>query len=86
MTSETCNGAPACLDQKQKQENTSTATTTGPVIDDRQNTNWPNVLLYIYLHLSALYGIILIFREAHWATTCLGKFIFLKIHIMNKLV
>lgn len=39
----------------------------------KKDTDWINVLFYIYLHLAALYGIGLIFREAHWATTILGK-------------
>lgn len=29
---------------------------------------WQNVLLFIYLHMSALYGIFLIFTHAQWAT------------------
>ncbi|XP_071450495.1 acyl-CoA Delta-9 desaturase [Hetaerina americana] len=30
---------------------------------------WPNVLLFLYLHLSALYGLILVFTEAQLKTT-----------------
>ncbi|KAF4518904.1 hypothetical protein B566_EDAN006742 [Ephemera danica] len=56
------NGAPCGVESK------STGETMNSSADDRKNTNWPNVLFYIYLHLSALYAIILIFREAHWFT------------------
>ncbi|XP_065341677.1 acyl-CoA Delta-9 desaturase [Cloeon dipterum] len=36
------------------------------------NVHWLNVLFYIYLHLAAAYGLILIFTEAKIATTLFG--------------
>lgn len=38
---------------------------------------WQNVLLYIYLHISAVYGIFLIFTQAQFATIVFSKFIHL---------
>lgn len=35
---------------------------------------WRNVALFAYLHLAALYGVLLIFTSAKIATTIFGKF------------
>ncbi|XP_046406805.1 acyl-CoA Delta-9 desaturase-like isoform X2 [Ischnura elegans] len=35
----------------------------------KREISWPNVLLFLYLHLSALYGFFLIFTEAQFKTT-----------------
>jgi hypothetical protein len=34
---------------------------------------WKNVVLYIYFHIAALYGIYLCFTSAKWATIAWGK-------------
>lgn len=38
---------------------------------------WQNVLLYIYLHMSALYGMFLIFSQAQFATALFSKLYFI---------
>lgn len=38
---------------------------------------WQNVLLFIYLHMSALYGLFLIFTHAKLATIVFSKWNFL---------
>jgi hypothetical protein len=37
------------------------------------NVHWLNVLFYIYLHLTAAYGLGLIFTEAALATSLFGE-------------
>jgi len=39
-----------------------------------QKIVWRNVILFGYLHLAALYGMLLIFTSAKIATTVFGKF------------
>ncbi|KAG8337745.1 acyl-CoA Delta-9 desaturase [Homalodisca vitripennis] len=43
--------------------------TSKPPRPVRRETNWPLVLFYIYLHMSALYGLVLIVTEARVYTT-----------------
>jgi len=42
---------------------------------------WKNVVIYIYFHIAALYGIYLCFASAKWATVAWGK-----LHNFNKLI
>nr|CAD7433150.1 unnamed protein product [Timema monikensis] len=39
----------------------------------KRDTKWPNVLIYIHLHVGALYGLFLIFNGAYFSTTLFGE-------------
>lgn len=61
--------------------------TTLPTKTDKKEVNqkivWRNVILFAYLHLAALYGILLIFTSAKIATIIYGLFINLKYLLFN---
>nr|CAD7460435.1 unnamed protein product [Timema tahoe] len=38
----------------------------------KRDTKWPSVLIYIHLHVGALYGLFLIFNGAYFSTTLFG--------------
>lgn len=48
---------------------------TQPIIkQSHQAIVWRNVILFTYLHLAALYGVLLIFTSAKITTTLFGMF------------
>lgn len=47
--------------------------TSEPPEPIHRETNWPTVLFYIYLHMCALYALVLVFTEARIYTTLFSK-------------
>lgn len=43
-------------------------------VGPRLSNHWPSVLFQIYLHMSALYGLILVFTQASLMTTLFCKY------------
>lgn len=65
---------------------TQTGTTLLTKTDEKQVNQkivWRNVILFAYLHLAALYGVLLIFTSAKIATTIFGLFINLNYLLFN---
>lgn len=44
---------------------------------------WRNIILFVYLHIAAVYGLWLMFASAQWKTGIFGKYFSKRLHCLD---
>lgn len=71
------------MDELKEMSQNGTTHLTQPIKkQSHQAIVWRNVILFAYLHLAALYGVLLIFTSAKIVTTLFGMFCYTFIKII----